>query len=62
VKTRATNKLSDRAVKAFISASRAGTAPTRKLSDGGGLYLMITESGTPMWRLKFRLGGKEQLR
>jgi len=48
-------------VKAFIAARRSGTPSTRKLSDGGGLYLMITESGTPMWRLKFRLGGKEQL-
>lgn len=32
-----------------------------KLSDGGGLYLLITPSGGKLWRLKYRFGGKEKL-
>jgi integrase len=57
----ATNRLSDVRVKAFVKESRAGTALTRKLSDGAGLYLMLTPAGTPCWRVKYRLGGKEKV-
>jgi len=32
-----------------------------KLSDGGGLYLLITPTGGKLWRLKYRFGGKEKL-
>lgn len=32
-----------------------------KLSDGGGLYLFVTISGSRSWRLKFRFEGKEKL-
>jgi len=32
-----------------------------KLSDGGGLYLLITPSGGKLWRMKYRFGGKEKL-
>ena len=32
-----------------------------KLSDGGGLYLLITPSGGKLWRMKYRVGGKEKL-
>lgn len=32
-----------------------------KLSDGGGLYLLITPAGQRYWRLKYRWGGKEKL-
>ena len=32
-----------------------------KLGDGGGLFLLVTETGSKLWRLKFRLGGKEGL-
>lgn len=32
-----------------------------KLSDGGGLYLLITPSGSKGWRLKYRFQGKEKL-
>ena len=56
--TRSTNRLTDRAIRAFINKARAGTAATGKLSDGGGLYLTFTPSETPVWRLKYRLGGK----
>lgn len=32
-----------------------------KLSDGGGLYLLVTPSGGKLWRLKYRFGGMEKL-
>lgn len=31
-----------------------------KLSDGGGLYLLVTPSGGKLWRLKYRIGGLER--
>ena len=31
-----------------------------KLSDGGGLYLLVTKSGGKHWKLKYRLDGKEK--
>jgi hypothetical protein len=30
-----------------------------KISDGGGLYLLITPSGGKLWRFKYRFGGME---
>ncbi|MFL9926276.1 integrase arm-type DNA-binding domain-containing protein [Herbaspirillum lusitanum] len=32
-----------------------------KLSDGGGLYLLITPAGSKGWRLKYLYQGKEKL-
>lgn len=32
-----------------------------KLSDGGGLFLLIQPTGSKLWRWKFRLDGKENL-
>lgn len=32
-----------------------------KLSDGGGLYLLVTPAGGKLWRLKYRFDGKEML-
>jgi integrase len=32
-----------------------------KLGDAGGLFLLITPSGGKLWRLKYRLAGKEKL-
>jgi hypothetical protein len=32
-----------------------------KLSDGGGLYLLIKANGSKYWRLKYRIEGKEKL-
>ncbi|WP_426406967.1 Arm DNA-binding domain-containing protein [Bradyrhizobium ganzhouense] len=32
-----------------------------KLSDGGGLYLLVTTKGAKLWRYKFRLNGSERL-
>lgn len=31
-----------------------------KMSDGGGLYLLVTPTGSRWWRLKFRIDGKEK--
>lgn len=33
----------------------------RKLTDGGGLYLLLNPNGSKWWRLKYRYGGKEKL-
>ena len=33
---------------------------TRKMFDGGGLYLEVAPSGGKWWRLKYRFGGKEK--
>jgi integrase len=55
------NRLTDRRVKAFIDQARAGTAKTKKLSDGGGLFLVLSSAGSPAWRVKYRVNGKERL-
>src|SRR5437667_166008 len=55
------NKLTDLAIRSFIGKSKSGEATTTKLSDGGGLYLMVTPAGTPVWRVKYRVNGKERL-
>lgn len=31
-----------------------------KISDGGGLYLLVTPSGGKLWRLKYRFQGREK--
>lgn len=33
----------------------------QKLSDGGGLYLLVTPVGAKYWRLKYRFAGREKL-
>lgn len=33
----------------------------RKLSDGKGLFLLVTPSGGKLWRLKYRYAGREKL-
>ena len=32
-----------------------------KLSDGGGMYLLVTKKGSKYWRLKYRFAGKEKV-
>jgi integrase len=58
---RSINRLTDRRVRAFIAAARQGSAETKKLSDGGGLFLTLTPAGTAVWRIKYRYSGKEKL-
>ncbi|WP_312758227.1 phage integrase central domain-containing protein [Pantoea brenneri] len=43
-----------------VSAARPKDKPY-KLSDGGGLYLLIHPGGSRYWRLKYRIAGKEKL-
>jgi len=35
-------------------------AVDRKLTDAKGLYLLVTPSGSKLWRLKYRINGKEK--
>ena len=48
--------VTDKALKAFVAQKAHG----KKLSDGGGLYLLITPSGSASWRIKYRIEGKEK--
>jgi len=32
-----------------------------KLSDGGGLHLLVTKSGGKLWRMQYRFDGKQKL-
>ena len=32
-----------------------------KLFDGGGLFLLVNPVGSKLWRLKYRIGGREKL-
>ncbi len=32
-----------------------------KLTDGGGMFLLVTPAGGKLWRLKFRIDGREKL-
>ena len=47
--------LTDTAVRAAKPGSRAV-----KLTDGGGLYLLIQPTGSKLWRLAYRFGGKQK--
>lgn len=49
-------RLSDKAIKAFISKRVAG----RKLADGRGLYLVLTSACSAIWRVKYRIGTSER--
>ena len=43
-----------------VDTSRPKDKPY-KLSDGGGLYLLVNSNGSRYWRLKYRIAGKEKL-
>lgn len=43
-----------------IRAAKAKEKPA-KLFDGGGLYLLVNPQGSRLWRLKYRIHGKEKL-
>jgi integrase len=43
---------------AAIRAARPGEKPV-KLTDGGGLYLLLTPGGSRLWRFRYRFGGRE---
>lgn len=42
-----------------IRAAKPGEKPT-KLTDGGGLYLLLNPNGSRWWRLDYRYGGKRK--
>ena len=50
------NKLSDAKVK-----NAKPTEKPYKLFDGGGLFLLVKPDGGKMWRMKYRVDGKEKL-
>ena len=50
------NKLTDIAIRKQKPSDKS-----RKLSDGGGLYLEITPPGGKLWRFQYRLDGKHKL-
>ena len=49
--------LNDRQIKA---AKPSDTGKKAKLFDGGGLYLEVTPAGGKVFRLKYRIDGKEK--
>lgn len=48
--------ITDKAVKAAKPRQKA-----YKLTDGKGLYVLVTSEGRKYWRLKYRIAGKEKL-
>jgi integrase len=48
--------LTDKAVRSAKSADKP-----QKLSDSGGLYLLVHPNGSKYWRLKYRILGKEKV-
>lgn len=48
--------LSDAAVRNAKSYGKV-----QKLSDGGGLYLHVTATGSKLWRMAYRFKGKQKL-
>ena len=50
-----TNMLNDTRVRNAKRADRP-----IKLSDGGGLHLLIQPNGSKLWRLAYRFGGKQK--
>jgi hypothetical protein len=43
-----------------IRSAKPGEKPI-KLSDGKGMFLLVTPAGGKLWRLKYRLDGREKL-
>lgn len=43
-----------------IKKAKPGPRPT-KMGDGKGLYLLVTEGGSKLWRWKYRADGKEKV-
>ncbi|WP_370638453.1 Arm DNA-binding domain-containing protein [Aurantimonas sp. VKM B-3413] len=48
--------LSDLQIKAFRPSGRPF-----KHSDGGGLHLLVSPTGSKLWRVSYRYGGKQKL-
>ncbi|MBB1061864.1 tyrosine-type recombinase/integrase [Marilutibacter spongiae] len=44
-----------------LTAAAIKAAKSGKLFDGGGLFLLSTDSGSRLWRMKYRHAGREKL-
>ena len=44
---------------AKVRNAKAGRRP-RKLSDGGGLFLLVQPGGSKLWRVAYRFAGKQK--
>ena len=47
-------RLTDTAIK-----NAKARAKPYKMTDGGGLYVLVSPTGAKLWRYKYRIGGKE---
>ena len=43
-----------------IKTAKPGASPV-KMSDGKGMYLLVTPGGAKLWRWKYRVLGKEKV-
>lgn len=43
-----------------VRQAKAAAKPY-KMTDSGGLFLLVNKTGSKLWRLKYRFGGKEKL-
>lgn len=53
-------RIRDRLSSAAVGAAKPRQRPY-KLSDGGGLYLLVNPDGTRWWRFRYRVDGREKL-
>jgi len=51
---------SDKLTELGLRKAKPSSKP-KKLSDGGGLFLLLHPSGSKYWRMKYRFMGKEKL-
>lgn len=49
-------RLTDKAVQAFVAKAPRG----KKLFDAAGLHVLISPAGGALWRIKYRMAGKEK--
>lgn len=43
-----------------VRNAKPGEKP-RKLSDGGGLHLLVTLTGSRLWRMQYRFEGRQKM-
>lgn len=43
-----------------VRSVKAGEKP-RKISDGGGLHLLVNPTGSKLWRMAYRFEGRQKL-
>ena len=50
----------DRLTDVTVKRAKPAAKP-RKMTDGKGLYLLLNPNGSKLWRVKYRVDGKEKL-